>query len=128
MILVTITVPRPLSAESITTVGGGPDGQSKQAVEFKTVKMLAKSCQNFIHETNVSSQRNSDTHSMFRMNGERLFALVRGIGTLFLCFKLMENDCLLTDDEEHHFDDFGYKKNLQPPAERVRGEVHLNST
>ena len=75
-----------------------------------------------IRETNVSSQRNSGTHSMFRMNGERLFALVRGIGTLFLCFKLMENDCLLTDDEEHHFDDFGYKKNLQPPAERVRGK------
>ena len=43
-------VPEPdLSAESTPTGGGCPDGPSKQAVGLKLVKMLAKSCQNFIN-------------------------------------------------------------------------------
>ena len=40
---------RILSAESTLTGGGCPDGPSKQAVGLKIVKMLAKSCQNFIN-------------------------------------------------------------------------------
>ena len=45
-----IVEPEPdFSAESTSRGGGCPDGPSKQAVGLKIVKMLAKSCQNFIN-------------------------------------------------------------------------------
>ena len=42
----------------------------------------------------------------------------------FLCFKWIENDRLLTHDEEHHFDNFGYKTS----SGRGECEGELNSS
>ena len=41
-----------------------------------------------------------------------------------LCFKWIKNDRLLTHDEEHHFDNFGYKTS----SGRGECEVELNSS